>query len=75
MFDNVSNAFEGVIFKGVDHAFPWENFKNYLIAGRLPVFNDSLSNEVIISEYLSNRLGLKPGDSLELFFLRDNESL
>ena len=66
--------FEGVIFKGVDHAFPWENFKNYLIAGRLPVFNDSLSNEVIISEYLSNRLGLKPGDSLELFFLRDNES-
>lgn len=60
--------FEGVVFKGVGQDYDWQYFKDYLVAGELPTYNDAYSNDVLISEYLSNRLGLKVGDKFEMIF-------
>lgn len=60
--------FEGVVLKGVGQDYDWQYFKDYLVAGELPTYNDAYSNDVLISEYLSNRLGLKVGDKFEMIF-------
>lgn len=68
------NDFEGVVFKGLDKQFDWDKFNGYLLEGRLPVVGDSLTNEILISQYLSNRLGLRTGDPLFMYFLREDEN-
>jgi lipoprotein-releasing system permease protein len=60
--------FEGVVFKGVGQDYDWQYFKEYLVAGELPTYDDTYSNDVLISQYLSNRLGLKIGDKFEMLF-------
>ncbi|MFI2741147.1 ABC transporter permease [Zhouia sp. PK063] len=66
-------TFEGVIAKGVGKDYDWAQFKQYLVAGRIPDFNKELNNEVLISQYLANRLELKLGDSFWSFFLKDDQ--
>ena len=68
------NDFEGVVFKGLDKQFDWDKFNGYLLEGRLPVVGDSMTNEILISQYLSNRLGLRTGDPLFMYFLREDEN-
>ncbi|OYQ45066.1 ABC transporter permease [Flavobacterium aurantiibacter] len=65
-------AFEGIVFKGVGTDFKWDNFDEYLVAGRLPKYGSAMSNEVLLSEYLANRLGLKVGSKFVTFFMRDS---
>lgn len=65
-------AFEGIVFKGVGTDFKWDNFNEYLVAGRLPKYQTEMSNEVLLSEYLANRLGLKSGSKFVTFFMRDS---
>ena len=68
------NDFEGVVFKGLDKQFDWDKFNGYLLEGRLPLIGDSLTNEIVISQYLSNRLRLRTGDPLFMYFLREDEN-
>lgn len=69
-----NKAFEGIVFKGVDKNYQWHYFQDYLIDGKLPAFQeDGMTNEVLISSFLSNRLELKTGDKIQTYFLRDNE--
>lgn len=65
-------AFEGIIFKGVGKDYQWDNIKEYLIKGKLPDVSYELNNQVIISEYLANRLNLKVGDRFNTFFMKDD---
>jgi lipoprotein-releasing system permease protein len=65
-------AFEGIIFKGVGKDYQTDNLKEYLIQGRLPNLKTSLNEEVIISQYLCNRLGLKLGDKFVTYFMKEN---
>ena len=65
-------AFEGIIFKGVGKDYQWENLKEYLIAGNLPNLNNQLNEEVLISEFLANRLNLKVGDRFNTFFMKED---
>ena len=66
------NAFEGVIFKGVGADYDTANLKEYLVAGRLPNFKSTLNEEVLISQYLANRLGLKNNDTFVTYFMKEN---
>jgi len=66
-------AFEGIIFKGVGQDYDWNNIKEYLIEGRLPDFSGTLNEEVIISEFLANRLHLKVGDNFNTFFIKEEQ--
>jgi lipoprotein-releasing system permease protein len=65
-------AFEGVIYKGVGADYDTANLKEYLVAGRLPNFKSNLNEEVLISQYLANRLGLKNNDKFVTYFMKEN---
>ncbi|UYW00622.1 FtsX-like permease family protein [Flavobacterium agricola] len=66
------DAFEGIILKGVDKNFYWDQLQEYVVAGKLPQFSENISNDIAISEFLANRLNLKVGDAFNTFFLRDS---
>lgn len=67
------SAFEGIIFKGVGVDYDWNNIKEYLVEGRLPDFTKALNEEVIISRFLADRLGLKVGDHFNTFFIKEEQ--
>ena len=61
--------FEGIILKGVGQDYDWSFFEDYLIEGRLPKYANDVSNDVLISQEISNRLGLKLGDEFNILFV------
>lgn len=65
-------TFEGIIFKGVGADYQWSNIKEYLVAGKLPDVSHSLNAQVMISQYLSDRLDLKVGDKFNTFFMKED---
>ena len=67
-----ANDFEGIIVKGVGADFNWNYFKDFLIAGKLPDFENQLNDEVLISQYTADRLGLEVGDKAITYFLRED---
>lgn len=67
-------SFEGIVFKGVGKDYDWDNLKEYIVEGRIPDVNSNLNNEIVISEYLSNRLELKIGDKCNTFFMKEGEN-
>ncbi|POS00816.1 lipoprotein-releasing system permease protein [Flavobacterium croceum DSM 17960] len=69
-----SKAFEGVVFKGVGKDYDFTQLKDYLQQGRMPILNQELNNEVLISEYLVKRLQLKLGDSFDTFFMKEGQN-
>ncbi|SFZ92685.1 lipoprotein-releasing system permease protein [Flaviramulus basaltis] len=64
--------FEGAIYKGVGKDYNWQYFKEFLIEGRLPNFDKKWSEEVLISQYLANRLGFKLGEDFQMIFAKDD---
>ena len=67
-------TFEGIIFKGVGTDYQWSNIKEYLTAGRLPNLSSQLNSEVVISQFLADRLQLKAGDAFITFFIKENQN-
>lgn len=65
-------AFEGIIFKGVGTDFKWNAIKEYLVAGKLPNLTNSLNSQILISQFLANRLNLKVGDKCTTFFMKND---
>lgn len=66
--------FEGILFKGVGTDYNWSFFDEYLVEGRLPVFGDEISDEVLVSRFMSDRLGLKVGEKFNIFFVKEDTS-
>jgi lipoprotein-releasing system permease protein len=64
--------FEGIIFKGVGKDFETNNLQEYLVEGRMPNLKSNLNEEVLISQYLCNRLGLKLGNKIVTYFIKEN---
>jgi lipoprotein-releasing system permease protein len=67
-------AFEGIILKGVGTDYLWSNIKEYIVAGRLPNYYKGINQEVVMSQFLANRLNLKVGDSFNTFFIKENQN-
>jgi lipoprotein-releasing system permease protein len=65
------HAFEGIVFKGVGKEYKWDVLEEYVVAGRIPNLKKALNNEVMLSEYLANRLQLKVGDKFNTFFMKE----
>lgn len=66
--------FEGVILKGVGTDYRWESFQEFLIEGKLPdVSQETTSKDILISDDISRRLGLKVGDKAPTYFMKENE--
>ncbi len=64
-------AFEGIIFKGVGKEYKWDVLEEYITEGRKPNLKQNLNNEVLLSQYLANRLNLKVGDTFSTYFMKE----
>jgi len=68
------STFEGVVFKGIRKDFNSNNFSKYLVEGKFPNLNDKLTNDVMISEYLSKRLSINLGEKFKTTFFKNGSS-
>ena len=68
------NEFDGIIFKGINKNFNKKKslFSNF--SGLNLSFNDEISNQILLSKYVANKLSLKLGDKLELYLDLDKFS-
>lgn len=68
-----NNEIEGVLLKGVDKSYNWDFVKSNLIAGRVVDFSDTTKSkqELMLSQTLANRLKLKLGDNLMMYFVQE----
>ncbi|MEM9679333.1 MAG: FtsX-like permease family protein [Bacteroidota bacterium] len=60
--------FEGIIVKGVGKDYDWQYFEEFLVQGRLPDYSQKRNEEVLISQYIANRLQFKLGDTFNTLF-------
>lgn len=68
------NDFEGVVLKGVGADYSWEFINEYLVDGMLPTYSDKVSNEVLLSKRIADRMQLKIGDKFDTFFVKENRN-
>ncbi len=65
---------EGVLFKGVDSAYDFNNLKSFLQQGSFPAFDDSgYSKDILISQPIANELQIKLNDSINVYFINQEE--
>ena len=64
--------FEGVYLKGVGADYNWEYFKEFLVDGKLPDYSKTRNEDVLISQYLANRLQFKIGDTFQMVFPKED---
>jgi lipoprotein-releasing system permease protein len=64
-------AIEGVVLKGVDKKFDWKAFSDKMLYGKSLSWDDSVpSNEIILSKYIADKLNLKLGDDVLMYFVQ-----
>ena len=63
---------EGIIFKGVGNDYNWDNIKEYIVEGTIPNLKDKITDDVVISKYLADRLNLKLNDICRTYFIKPN---
>lgn len=72
---NANGTIEGVMLKGVTASYPFKKLDRFLVRGSWPSLNDSLqNNQVVLSEYTANQLGIDTGKSLLIYFIQENGS-
>ena len=61
----------GIVLKGVDHNYSFSFFENYLLEGNIPNYDKKkISNEIIISSTIANKLKMKVGDTFTTYFIQ-----
>jgi len=72
---NVDGEVEGVILKGLNSDYNQKFLNKTLILGdTLQLESEDADNQLLISEYLANRLKLKVGDSFIMSFIQENRT-
>ena len=70
------NENEGVILKGVGQDQDWSQMKSFLSEGNLPDYSsENTSKEVLVSKTLADKLHLKTGQKLLVYFMTKKRSL
>lgn len=63
---------EGIVLKGINSSFSGKNFCKNLLEGDTLTFNDSVAdNSIVISKRICDKLKLKLGDKVRLYFVQD----
>jgi lipoprotein-releasing system permease protein len=67
-----NNEIEGVILKGVDKTYDWSFIKKSMITGHVIDFHDTTESkkQIMVSDVIANRLKLKVGDRLLMYFVQ-----
>ncbi len=62
---------EGIVLKGIGADFDWSFFNRYMVAGKHFDLRDTqTSNEAVISKHTADKLRLKCGDNLYVYFIQ-----
>jgi ABC-type transport system, involved in lipoprotein release, permease component len=68
-----NQTIEGVLFKGVEENYDFDNIKQFLVEGRWIDFADSgYSSEINLSAATASMLELKVGDQVLIYFIQPN---
>ncbi len=64
---------EGVVLKGVDKNYNWAFFGKNLVSGKVMDFTDTTKSkqQLLISQVTADRLQLKVGDKIKMFFVQE----
>jgi lipoprotein-releasing system permease protein len=68
-----NNEIEGVELKGVDKTYDWAFFKKNIVSGHILDFTDTVASkkQLLISQTTANRLRLKVGDKVVMYFVQE----
>ena len=67
-------AMEGLMLKGIDADFRLSG--NIQFTGeKIDYVDSAYSKDIILSEYTANRLNIKPGESLQVYFMEEGSTL
>jgi lipoprotein-releasing system permease protein len=68
-----NNEIEGVVLKGVDATYNWDFMKANLVSGKVIDFSDTTASkkQILVSQTIANRLKLKLGDNLMMYFVQE----
>ena len=67
-----SDTYESILAKGVGKDYDWSLMRNFITQGRVPkVDGEEVTDEILMSTYLANRLHLKLGDRCQAIFLKE----
>ncbi|MEP3837018.1 MAG: FtsX-like permease family protein [Algibacter sp.] len=64
--------FEGLYLKGVGADYNWDYFTEFLVEGQLPDYTKKRNENVLISQYLADRMHFKVGDTFQMVFAKDD---
>ena len=65
---------DGVLFKGVESNYDFNNLKSFLKQGGFPKFNaNTYSRDILISEPIANGLQIHLNDSVNVYFINQQE--
>lgn len=65
---------EGVTLKGVDSAYDWRIYREWLVEGELPRVGDSIrTKDILLSRSFARRLDAAIGDKIEMLFVENGE--
>ncbi|WP_299556153.1 FtsX-like permease family protein [Seonamhaeicola sp.] len=64
--------FEGAYLKGVGADYNWKYFQEFLIEGKLPDYTNKRNEDVLVSQYLANRLELKLSETFQMVFPKED---
>ena len=65
---------EGVLFKGVESNYDFNNLKSFLKQGVFPTFTDSsYSKDILLSQSIANELQIKLNDSINVYFINQQQ--
>ena len=61
------DAIHGIMVKGVESDFNWQNFESFLVEGEFPNNN----KEVLLSTAIRDLLGFEIGDKVRMYFIQE----
>ena len=65
--------FQGIILKGIGQEYDTQFLAKHIIEGEIPQFTDSVaSGDVVISEQIATKLGIKLGDKINTYYIEKN---
>lgn len=73
---NTKEDFHGVLLKGVDTQYNWDKLNAFIVDGHpISYHQDSISDELLISKNIAEKLQLKTNDKVVLNFIRDQDQI
>lgn len=68
-----NDEIEGVVLKGVDKTYNWDHIKQTLVSGTVINFTDTtdVQLQIMISQVTADRLKLKTGDDVMMYFVQE----